>query len=88
MAFAATCVSSALSGDGQQTMTPGVVPFEVALRGPDGKRHPPSGVHTMIDGAMSVQWTPARNDPPGTWTVTVRELLSGLRAERTIELAP
>jgi hypothetical protein len=88
VAFAATCVSSALSGDGQQTMTPGVVPFEVALRGPDGKRHPPSGVHTMIDGAMSVQWTPARNDPPGTWTVTVRELLSGLRAERTIELAP
>jgi hypothetical protein len=88
VAFEAVC--QGVDGDAGEVLrrTPGITPIELVLRDPAGRRHPPSGVHAMRDGTLVIEWTPARNDPPGLWTVAIRELFSGKRAERSIVLAP
>lgn len=64
-----------------------VVPLEIELRDPDGRRAEFSGYYGALDGRLSVTFTPAANDTPGMWTVEARELASGIATRAYFRLA-
>jgi hypothetical protein len=66
----------------------GVVPVEFIWRDPSGKQSIMSGVRAAKNGRATFDWTPAVNDPAGSWTLEARELASGKKAESTIALNP
>jgi hypothetical protein len=86
VAFTATCAFVSPGTADREAATSRPMPFELVLRDPDGRNQPPSGIHMANDGVLSIEWTPARNDATGMWTVAVRELFSGLRASGVIEV--
>jgi uncharacterized protein YfaS (alpha-2-macroglobulin family) len=86
--FTATCAVMPPDAAEGQAAASGPTPFELVLRDPNGRNQPPSGVHMAADGVLSIEWTPARNDATGTWTVAVRELFSGSQASGVIEVGP
>ncbi len=55
-----------------------VIPLEVIIRDPDGRRAEFSGYYGARDGQLSLTLTPALNDVPGVWTIEARELASGI----------
>jgi hypothetical protein len=67
---------------------PAVVPVEVEVRDPQGRLAEGSGYYGAADGRLTVELLPARNDLPGRWTLRVRELASGQRAQGTLMVAP
>lgn len=69
---------------------PGVVPVEAVLLTPEGNRHDDSRYGAAIDGAWSMDLPIAYNEPPGRYSLEVRELASGRRAsaEWTLESLP
>ncbi|MBT3287074.1 MAG: hypothetical protein HN380_06985 [Victivallales bacterium] len=66
----------------RRTPVRGLVPASVKVTGPDGSEAWEHGGNVLIeDGLLTVALRIARNDPPGAWRLTVRELCSGRRAE-------
>ena len=66
---------------------PGVVTVSFTLEDPKGNVSVVSGVRPTRDGTAAFDWTPASNDPAGTWTIEASELASGKTAKRTFRLA-
>jgi len=77
--FTVTVRGRAADG-GAEVAERGVIPWVFTLRDPGGQEHPLSGVRALNDGAATVEWTPARNDVEGVWTVEAAELATGARA--------
>jgi len=67
---------------------PGAVPIEIHLIDPGGRVHVTSGHFATRDGVYTFPWTPAVNDPPGRWTVKVKDLAGGHVAQAPVVLAP
>ncbi|MDD5707488.1 MAG: hypothetical protein PHR35_16315, partial [Kiritimatiellae bacterium] len=65
----------------------GVLPVEFVLKDPSGKEQIMSGVRATKEGVATWDWTPAVNDPVGTWTLVVNDLASSRTVERAIRLA-
>jgi hypothetical protein len=61
-----------------------VVPVDVVVTDPDGRRAEFSGYYGAAGGRLAVFVDLAENDLAGTWRVQVRELASGMTAERTV----
>ncbi|MFW6163341.1 MAG: hypothetical protein ACODAJ_11280, partial [Planctomycetota bacterium] len=61
-----------------------LVPVEVRILDPQGREAEGSGYYGAKDGRLSLTLDLARNDLPGEWTVSIQELASGLREQRTI----
>jgi hypothetical protein len=66
---------------------PGVLAVEFTLTDPQGQVSPVSGVRQAQTGAARFDWTPAVNDPLGTWTVEARELVTGKTAKGTVKVS-
>jgi hypothetical protein len=61
--------------------------YGLKVTGPDGKERPfYGGTFFSKTGASTRQWPTALNDASGTWIITVRDVLSGVEASKTIEL--
>lgn len=86
--FTVSCVAGEGREASDEVPARGVIPYEFDLRDPEGAPHALSSVRVLRDGSDEVRWTPARNDPAGTWTVGVRELASGLTASGTFVVHP
>ncbi len=54
-----------------------VIPVEVTVRDPDGRREEHSGYYGAANGTLSITLDHAPNDTMGMWTVKVKELASG-----------
>ena len=65
----------------------GSIPLHVLVRDPLGATRHELYRATRL-GLFSVCLPLAANDPPGRWTVTVRELLSGLAGQTTFDYQP
>ncbi len=60
----------------------------VTVIGPDGEERPWYADNVRIsDGAASGGFTPALNDPAGTWTIRALDIITGETAEATVEVA-
>lgn len=65
----------------------GAALYEIRVEGPNGKERAHYGATIASkDGTLKHTFTPALNDPEGTWTISVRDLLSGANASRKIEI--
>ena len=58
----------------------GSQPVHVQLRDPSGRPSEISGWYATREGRVSIPFSPAVNDLPGTWELLVRELSSGRTA--------
>jgi hypothetical protein len=65
---------------------PGVLPIQFTLVDPQGRVALESGVRVTREGAALLEWTPALNDPRGTWTISAKDLTAGFSATRKIQL--
>lgn len=72
--------------NGQAGPMPGTVPVEIVLVDPQGQRSPLSRVIGTEHGKCRWEWTPAVNDPSGTWTITARQAASGTEAKASVVL--
>ncbi|MHC4399052.1 MAG: LamG-like jellyroll fold domain-containing protein [Planctomycetota bacterium] len=70
-----TCRIEVVDGEGRPLEA--VVPVELDVRDPEGKRAERSGYYGASDGKLEVTLDVAPNDPPGIWQVEARELASG-----------
>lgn len=61
---------------------PAVVPLQVEVSDPAGRRAEFSGYYGARDGSLRLRLDIAPNDRPGMWQIRVRELASGLTATR------
>lgn len=68
--------------DGQGNPVSAVVPVSVTLRDTNGRLAEGSGYHAAVGGKLSLPLDIATNDDPGTWTVHLRELASGMETTR------
>ena len=66
---------------------PGLQPIELELRSPSGERSDFSDYYCATRGVFDFSFTAARNDTPGKWTIIVRDLTSGLTAQRSVAVA-
>jgi len=57
-----------------------VVPLEVNIQDAEGRLAEFSGYYAAVDGRLEITLDIARNDPPGVWQITVRDLASGRTA--------
>ena len=57
-----------------------VIPVEVTILDPDGRREEHSGYYGAANGTLSITLDHAPNDTTGMWTVKVNELASGKTA--------
>ena len=63
-----------------------VIPLELVIRDPDGRRAEFSGFYGARDGQASITLTLAPNDTPGVWTIEARELASGIVTRHYVQL--
>ncbi|MBQ7695692.1 MAG: beta-galactosidase [Lentisphaeria bacterium] len=63
----------------------GVQTFHVELSGPDGKFVRPYAANVR---GNSVSWQMALEDKPGTWTIRVTHVNTGMKAEKSFKLSP
>lgn len=63
-----------------------VVPVEVELLDPEGRRAEPSGYYGAGEGGLAFGYEPAPNDLRGDWTLRVTELAGGAGAVQTVSL--
>ncbi|GAB6185759.1 LamG-like jellyroll fold domain-containing protein [Thermopirellula anaerolimosa] len=73
------CDVRILDADGKAI--PAVLPVEVILTDPLGRRAEPSGYYAAKDGSLNIRFDSAPNDEPGEWTLYVRELAGGASRE-------
>lgn len=71
---------------GQAGPLPGTVPVEIVLLDPHGQRSPLSRTIGTEQGKCHWEWTPAVNDPVGTWTITARQAAAGTETKAAIVL--
>lgn len=64
----------------------GVQPIRVSLRDAENRAHESSDYYLLQDGTVTVEFTPALNDPTGTWHFVVDDLTAGFRAEQAFEV--
>ena len=74
--------------DGAGAPIAAVVPVLVDIR--DAQQRPAefSGYYGAKDGKVGLRLNLAANDAPGTWTITAKELASGLMRQQKIVVAP
>lgn len=58
-------------------------PLHVEMIDPQGRRSEYTRFAACADGEYTLPFRPALNDPPGTWTVRITELIAGQSAEAT-----
>ena len=74
--------------DGRGVALSAVVPVRVDIIDPRGRDAEVSGWYGARDGKLVLHLDLAANDELGEWTVRIRELASGLLAERTFRIVP
>ncbi len=74
--------------DAQGAPIAAVVPVRLDILDPQGHPAEPSGAYGAKDGTVSVSLALAANDTPGTWTIKVTELASGLSREQQLTVKP
>lgn len=67
--------------DGENRKLNGVQPLKIDIFTPDGQPCDFSDYAAAVNGAASVPFIPAVNDPRGAWKIKVAELASGISAE-------
>jgi hypothetical protein len=85
-ACAKLTVKAEIRGGRQKTATRVVVGVSFVLRDPSGKEHLASGVRATKEGVAEWSWTPAMNDPIGSWTLEATELASGKKSTASIDI--
>lgn len=73
--------------DEQGKRVSAVVPVEVEVRDPQGRRGEFSGYYAAVDGKLEIRLNIARNDEFGLWQVKARELASGRAASASFRVA-
>jgi hypothetical protein len=68
-------------GNDGKAMT-GIQPVEVIISDPEGKRNEFSGYFAAENGVSRIKFIPAKNDLRGKWTVSVKELSSGIQIKK------
>lgn len=63
------------------------LPVRFELFGPDGKPWFGNRFVASVNGIARLSWTPALNDPAGTWTLRVTQTAAGVEAITSMELA-
>lgn len=61
----------------------GVIPIELKIVDPEGRASEPSGYYGAVNGSLNIELVLAKNDLPGKWKISVRELASGRGKEAT-----
>ena len=64
----------------------GVIPIELKVVDPEGRPAEPSGYYGALNGNLNLDLSLAKNDLPGKWKISVRELASGKSKEATFEV--
>lgn len=65
-----------------------VVPVQVEIVDPQGKPAEFSGYYGAKDGKVGLRLNLAANEAPGTWTITAKELASGLSKQQRLVVKP
>lgn len=73
--------------DGQGPV-PAVVPLELEILDPEGRRAEFSGAHAAVDGQLRVTVDLASNDLAGVWTVRATDNASGRVAQASVRIEP
>jgi len=74
--------------DGRGRDLSAVVPLRIDIADPLGRPAEPSGWYGARDGRLDLHLDLASNDETGVWTVRVRDLASGLLADRSFRVLP
>ena len=69
-----------------RAFAPGRQLVELELCGPDGRLRDESGRYVAECGRVRIPLRFARDEKPGRWTIRLRELTSGLKAETELEI--
>lgn len=64
-----------------------VIPVSVTIRDTNGRLAEGSGHHAAVNGRLSVNLEIATNDDPGTWTIHIQELASGMETTRWMRVS-
>ncbi len=64
----------------------GALPVRIEIIDPLGRQDGLSRYAAPVGASWTLDFRPALNDPPGTWTVRVTDLLGGTRAEQPFQL--
>jgi len=64
----------------------GLQPLEITITDATGARSEYSGYYCASDGVLNIDFTAARNDEPGRWTVSAIDLTAGLTAQAEFEV--
>jgi uncharacterized protein YfaS (alpha-2-macroglobulin family) len=67
---------------------PGLQPLRVTIADPRGKVNESSDYYCAEEGVLRIPFTPALNDRPGKWSVTVEDLTAGMTAEGSFGVSP
>jgi len=64
----------------------GIQPVRVTILDADGNTHEASDYYNLNNGMAVIEFSPALNDPLGTWTVAVDDLTAGLQEKTSIQI--
>lgn len=67
---------------------PAAIPVAVTIRDADGAPAEFDGHHVAENGELTLRLDLARNETPGTWQIQVRELASGMKAVKWMQVNP
>jgi hypothetical protein len=67
---------------------PGLQPLRVTITDPRGKVNESSDYYCAEEGVLRIPFTPALNDRPGKWSVTVEDLTASMTAEGQFAVVP
>ncbi len=65
-----------------------VIPLELRILDPDGRRTEFSGFHAAPGGVLDLRLAFAANDVPGVWTIEARELAAGTLTRHFVRVQP
>ncbi len=81
------CRIDILVRDADRRLMAGVQPLGVEILDPHGNRSEFSDYYAAEAGLLSLDFIPALNDRAGMWSVQVKDLIAGLQARTSFELA-
>ncbi|MBE2285154.1 MAG: LamG domain-containing protein [Prosthecobacter sp.] len=67
---------------------PAAIPVAVTIRDADGAPAEFDGHHVVENGELTLRLDLARNETPGAWEIRVRELASGMKAVKWMQVNP
>jgi hypothetical protein len=67
---------------------PTAIPVAVTIRDADGAPAEYDGHHVVENGELTLRLDLARNETPGNWEIRVRELASGMKAVKWMQVNP